>query len=55
VTRVYINLLIWAKYDVKKINGVAENIKLPQIARKESKIISGMFNKQTKLDPVSKQ
>jgi len=36
------------------MGGAAKNIKLPQTARKVSKIISSMFNKQTKLEPVSK-
>jgi len=37
------------------MGGAAKNIKLQQTARKESKISFGMFNKQTKLEPVSKQ
>jgi len=34
------------------MGGVAKNIKLPPTAQ-ESKIISGMFNKQTKLEPLA--
>ena len=36
------------------MGGAAKNIKLPQTAQ-EQKMISGMFNKQTKLEPISMQ
>jgi len=36
------------------MGGEAKNIKLPKTAQ-ELKIISGMFNKQTTLEPISKQ
>jgi len=36
------------------MGGAAKNIKSPQTAQ-ETKIIYGMFNKQTRLEPVRKQ